>query len=61
MLSKSNDQNTVSYFTRIWKLGTQIKLIKQPEDAHEVNHNFHSLPNTRRTKLARHIVCIGKK
>jgi len=36
-------------------------VIIQPEDAYEENHNFHSLPDTGRTKLAGHIVRIGKR
>jgi len=48
------------HFISIWNLGSQIKVIKQPEDADGENRNFHSLPDTGRTKVAGHIVRKGK-
>jgi hypothetical protein len=41
-------------------LGSQIKVIKQPEDTYGENRNFHSLPDIGRTKGAGHIVHIGR-
>lgn len=41
-------------------MGSQIKVIKQPEDAYGENHNFNSLPDTGRTKVAGYIVRKGK-